>query len=85
MLLLCGFFFISRGYFLCTAEIVGKRKILFYSILKSNNPLRIDFVLNIFKSTKVDHLSCFHTGARQVFTTKKLFPGKISLTMKTAT
>ena len=34
---------------------------------------------------EVDSLSRFRTGARQVFTTQKLFPGEIPLTMKIAT
>ena len=34
---------------------------------------------------KVDPLSRFRTGARQVFTTQELFPCEIPLTMKTAT
>ena len=34
---------------------------------------------------KVDRLSRFRTGARQVFTTQKLFPSEIPLTMKIAT
>ena len=42
-------------------------------------------VRNVFAKFKVDCLSCFRTGARQVFTTKKSLPCKISLTMKTAT
>ena len=33
---------------------------------------------------KVDRLSRFRTGARQVFTTQKPFPSKMPLTMKTA-
>ena len=43
------------------------------------------FFKNVFTKFKVDHLSHFHTGARQVFTTEKPFPSKISLTMETAT
>ena len=42
-------------------------------------------VRNVFAKFKVDCLSRFRTGARQVFTTKKSLPCKISLTMKTAT
>ena len=34
---------------------------------------------------KVDHLSRFRTGARQVLTAWKSFPSEIPLTMKTAT
>ena len=34
---------------------------------------------------KVDPLSCFRIGARPVFTTQKLFPSEIPLTMKIAT
>ena len=42
-------------------------------------------VWNVCAKFKVYPLSCFHTGARQVFTTYKFFPSKIPLTMKTAT
>ena len=37
------------------------------------------------QSFKVDRLSRFRTEARQVFTTHKLFPSEIPLTMKTVT
>ena len=37
------------------------------------------------QSFKVDPLSRFRAGAREVFTTQKLFPSEIPLTMKTAT
>ena len=40
---------------------------------------------NVCAKFKVDPLSRFRTGARQVFTTQKLFLSKIPLTMKTAT
>ena len=42
-------------------------------------------VRNVCAKFKVDRLSRFRTGARQVFTTQKLFPSEIPLTMKTAT
>ena len=42
-------------------------------------------VRNMCAKFKVDRLSCFRTGTRQVFTTQKLFPSEILLTMKTAT
>ena len=42
-------------------------------------------VRNVCAKFKVDRLSCFRTGARQVFTTKKPFPSEIPVTMKTAT
>ena len=42
-------------------------------------------VRNVSAKFKVDCLSRFRTGARQVFTTKKPFPIEISPTMKTAT
>ena len=42
-------------------------------------------VRNVCAKFKVDPLSRFRTGARQVFTTQKLFPSEIPLTMKTAT
>ena len=34
---------------------------------------------------KIDRLSCFHTGARQLFITQKPFPSEFILTIKTAT
>ena len=40
---------------------------------------------NVCPKFKVDNLSRFRTGARQVFTTQKPFPSEIPLTMKTAT
>ena len=40
---------------------------------------------NVCAKFKVDRLSRFRTGARQVFDTQKLFPSKIPVTMKTAT
>ena len=43
------------------------------------------YVRNVLAKFKVDLLSHFHTGARQVFTTQKLFPSEIPLTMKIAT
>ena len=50
---------------------------------------RYDFVQqsirNVCAKFKIDPLSRFRTGARQVFTTQKLFPSEIPLTMKTAT
>ena len=42
-------------------------------------------VRNVCAKFKVDRLSRFRTGARQVFTTQKPFPSEIPLTMKTAT
>ena len=42
-------------------------------------------VRNVCAKFKVDRLSRFRTGARQFFTTQKLFPSEIPLTMKTAT
>ena len=42
-------------------------------------------VRNVHAKFEVDPLSRFRAGARQVFTTQKLFPGKILVTMKTAT
>ena len=42
-------------------------------------------VRNMCAKFKVDRLSCFRTGTRQVFTTQKLFPSEILLAMKTAT
>ena len=42
-------------------------------------------VRNVCAKFKVDPLSRFRTRARQVFTTQKLFPSEIPLTMKTAT
>ena len=42
-------------------------------------------VRNVCAKFKVDCLSCFRTGARQLFSTQKLFPSEIPLTMKTAT
>ena len=42
-------------------------------------------VRNLCAKFEVDSLSRFCTGARQVFTTEKLFPSEISLTMKIAT
>ena len=42
-------------------------------------------VKNACGKFKVDPLSRFGTGARQVFTIQKLFPREIPLTMKTAT
>ena len=42
-------------------------------------------VRNVCAKFKVDRLSRFRTGARQVFDTQKLFPSKIPVTMKTAT
>ena len=42
-------------------------------------------VRNVCAKVKVDSLSRFHTGARQVFTAHKLFPSEIPLTMKIAT
>ena len=42
-------------------------------------------VRNVCAKFKVDPLSRFRTGARQVFTTQKLFPSEIPLTMKIAT
>ena len=40
---------------------------------------------NVSAKLKVDSLSRFPAGAGQVFTTQKLFPSKILLTIKTAT
>ena len=42
-------------------------------------------VRNVCAKFKVDRLSRFRTGARRLFTTQKLFPSEIPLTMKTAT
>ena len=42
-------------------------------------------VRNVCAKFKVDPLTRFYTGARQVFTTQKLFPSEIPLTMKIAT
>ena len=42
-------------------------------------------VRNACAKFKVDCLSRFRTGARQVFTSQKPFPSEIPLTMKTAT
>ena len=42
-------------------------------------------VRNVGAKFKVDPLSHFCIGACQVFTTQKLFPSEIPLTMKTAT
>ena len=42
-------------------------------------------VRNVCAKFKVDALSRFRTGARQVFITQKLLPSEIPLTMKTAT
>ena len=42
-------------------------------------------IRNVCAKFKVDPLSRFRTGARQVFTTQKLFPSEIPLTTKTAT
>ena len=42
-------------------------------------------VRNVQAKFKVDCLTRFPTGACQVLTIQKLFPGKIPLTMKTAT
>ena len=42
-------------------------------------------VRNVCAKFKVDRLSRFRAGARQVFDTQKLFPSKIPATMKTAT
>ena len=42
-------------------------------------------VRNLWAKFEVDSLSRFRTGARQVFTTQKLFPSEISVTMKIAT
>ena len=42
-------------------------------------------VRNVCAKFKVNPLSRFHTGARQVFTTQKFFLGKFPLTMKIAT
>ena len=39
---------------------------------------------NVCAKFKVDPLSRFRTGAREVFTTQKLFPSDIPLTMKIA-
>ena len=41
-------------------------------------------VRNVYATLKVDCLSRFFTGSPQVFTTQKLFPSEIPLTMKTA-
>ena len=40
---------------------------------------------NVCAKFKFDRLSCFFSGARQVFTTQKRFPSEIPLTMKNAT
>ena len=40
-------------------------------------------VRNVCAKFKVDCLSRFRTGARQVFTTQKTFPSEIPVTMKT--
>ena len=40
---------------------------------------------NVCAKFKVDPLSRFRTVARQAFTTQKLFPSEIPLTMKIAT
>ena len=42
-------------------------------------------VRNVSAKFKVDPFGRFCTGAREVFTTQKLFPSEIPLTMKTAT
>ena len=42
------------------------------------------FVRNVRAKFKADRFSLFHTGARQVFATQKLFPSEIPLTMKMA-
>ena len=42
-------------------------------------------VRNVCAKFKVDRLSRFRTGARQVFTTQKPFPSEIPQTMKTTT
>ena len=42
-------------------------------------------VRNLCAKFTVDRFSRFRTGARQVFTAHKPFPGEIPLTMKTAT
>ena len=42
-------------------------------------------VRNVCAKFKVDPLRRFRAGARQVFTTQKLFPSEIPLTMKIAT
>ena len=42
-------------------------------------------VRNVCAKFKVDRLSRFRAGARQLFTTQKLFPSEIPLTLKTAT
>ena len=42
-------------------------------------------VRNVSAKFEVNSLSRFPTGARQVFTTEKLFPREIPVTMKTAT
>ena len=42
-------------------------------------------VKNVCVKFKVDRVNRFRTGARQLFTTQKLFPSKIPLTMKIAT
>ena len=42
-------------------------------------------VRNVGAKFKVDCLSRFRTGARQVFTSQKPYPSEIPLTMKTGT
>ena len=42
-------------------------------------------VRNVCAKFKVDPLSRFRTGVRQMFTTQKLFHSEIPLTMKNAT
>ena len=42
-------------------------------------------VRNVCPKFEVDSLSRFRTGARQVVTTQKLFPGEIPVTIQIAT
>ena len=53
--------------------------------MKSGHGFVHQSVRNVCAKFKVDRLSRFRTGARQVFTTQKPFPSEIPLTMKTTT
>ena len=54
-------------------------------LLQNNSLLGKTWVRNVCAKFTVDPLNRFRTVARQVFTTQKLFPSEIPLTMKIAT
>ena len=66
-------------------ELNHYRKLTTHYQIKRGHSFQEQSVRNLCAKFKVDRLSRFCTGARQVFTTQKPFLSEIPLTMKTTT